>query len=203
MPSPIPVRHPHRALTAATFALLMLPAASSLAYVFGAGTCDATTSNPPQFMTSRIHHPGDTGGFELVFSTPDYIAGETVAVTLRHSGSEVFTGFLVYPETAAGFRRGLFDPALTPRTTLMGGLPSECNGDGHTITHDQVPNNPELHESLRLAWTAPAVAEDLTFRALVLRADPMAQRGTDFYEVSAALPASVDGVFRSKFESIP
>ncbi len=201
MPSPTPVRHPHRALIAATFALLMLPATTSLAYVFGAGTCDASAS--ANFMTSRIHHPGETGGFELVFSTPDYIAGETVTVTLRHSGSEVFTGFLVYPETAAGFRRGLFDPSLTPGTTLMGGLPSECNGDGHTITHDQVPNNPQLRASLRLVWTAPAVAENLTFRALVLRADPMAQRGTDFYEVSAALPASVDGVFRSKFESIP
>lgn len=201
MPSPISVRHPHRALTAATFALLMLPAATSLAYPFGSGTCDASAS--ANFMTSRIHHPGENGGFELVFSTPDYIAGETLAVTLRHSGSEVFTGFLVYPETAAGFRRGLFDPTLTPGTTLMGGLPSACNGDGHTITHDQVPNNPQLRGSLSLVWTAPSFAENLTFRALVLRADPMAQRGTDFYEVSAALPASVDGIFRSKFESIP
>lgn len=203
MPSPIPVRQPHRALTAATFTLLMLPAATSLAYPFGSATCDAYTSAIGDSMSTRARHPGENGGFELVFSTPDYIPGEILAVTLRHSGSEVFTGFLLYPETADGIRRGLFDPLLTPGTTLMGGLPSECNGDGHTITHDLSPNNPELRQSLSLAWRSPTFPENLTFRALVLRADPMAQRGTDFYEVSAVLPASLDGIFRSKFESIP
>ncbi len=166
------------------------------AYPFGSGTCNAVADG--SFMESRTHHPQDNGGFGLRFSTSDYIPGETLGVTLAHAGSEQFIGFLIYAENASEVRGGLFDPI--PGTTFSGILPPECAIVGHTITHD----DRILRSSLSLAWTAPAApAQDLTFRALVFRADPMAQRGTDFYEVRVPLPVSTTGIFRSRFESIP
>jgi hypothetical protein len=172
--------------------LLPLLPAPVQAFPFGAGTCDAEADG--SFMSSRTHHPSDDGGFALRFDRDGYYAGETLQVTLAHPG-EVFTGFLLYAEDGVGLREGLFSPA--PDTTFTGGLPAECSSVGHTITHD----DNIVRTDLILTWTAPAVdAVDLVFRALVLRADPMAQIGTDFYEVEATLVHDPDGVFRDRFE---
>lgn len=180
-------------------------ASSAAAFSFGSGTCEASADG--SFMPWKTHHPGVHGDFVLRFSRADYLPGETLRVTLAHAGGDVFNGFLLYAQTDALVREGLFTPI--PGTTLLGALPVECSTPesaamGPTITHDQ-PNAPEpVRQQLALAWTAPAVAVGaLTFRALVLRADPMAQSGTDFYEVTALLPMSPDGVFRDAFESVP
>ena len=186
------------------FALGMLSclgATDCLAYAYGSGTCIAVADG--SFMTDkRTHHPGDSGGFDLSFSTPDYIAGETLGVTLSHAEGEVLIGFLLYAETQSLQRRGLF--TRIAGTTFADSLPAECSLIGHTITHLLGPLTSEPRARLSLAWTASALpAEALTFRALVLRADPTSRRGTDFFEVSATLPASTDGIFRSRFETIP
>lgn len=186
-----------RTVARLTLALALAGAAAPcLGYSFGSGVCVAVADGG--FMQGRTHHPGQNGGFGLQFTTPDYIPGETVGVTLSHAGSEQFTGFLLYAEDPFEERRGLF--GLVSGTTFSGGLPAACANFGHTITHDPAL----LRSRLTLAWTAPTTpARNQTFRALVLRADPMAQRGTDFYEVLVPLPVSSTGVFRSRFESIP
>jgi hypothetical protein len=172
------------------------------AFSFGSGTCVAAADS--SFMSWKTHHPGDSGGFVLDASQPDYIPGETLGVRLRHA-SEAFIGFLIYAEASlGGARHGLFTPVTG--STLSGALPQECAHAGHTITHDLsvVPVQEHARATLSLAWTAPDPdASDLIFRALVLRAAPLSQSGTDFYEVSLTLPLRVDGIFRSGMEPVP
>ena len=200
LPRRVPGRR-HRLVVAVVAASLAVGADNCRAYAYGAGTCNAVADG--SFMTNeRTHHPGDDGGFALRFSSPDYLAGETLGVTLEHEGSEVYIGFLLYAETAGFERRGLF--TRIPGTTFADSLPAPCHLVGHTITHLLGPNNQQPRTRLALAWTASVLpAEALIFRALVLRADPITWRGTDFYEVSATLPPSAEGIFRSRFETLP
>jgi hypothetical protein len=166
------------------------------AFPFGAGTCEADADG--SFMPSRTHHPGDDGGFVLGFDRDGYYAGETLVLRLSHPDGEVFTGFLLYAQDGAALREGVFDPASG--STLGGGLPAECSFAGHTVTHE----DGALRDALALRWTAAAApAPTLLFRGLVLRADPMAQQGTDFYEVAAPRVLDPDGVFRDRFEPQP
>ena len=145
-------------------------------------------------MEDRTPHPGDHGGFRIVFDRASYYADETLGLRLEHSGSEVYSGFLIYAETAALQRDGWFE-AVTGTALKL-----DCGDVGPTLTHDA----PGLHPGLDLRWTAPPVpAGDMSFRALVLRADPMAQRGTDFYELTATLSVATEGVFRDRFETLP
>lgn len=168
-----------------------LCSAAAYGFPFGSGTCDASADG--SFMSDRTHHPGASGGFRLVFGTPDFYPGERLGLRLEHSLSEVYSGFLIYAETATLQRDGWFEAG--PGTALK----MDCDV-GPTLTHDA----PGLHPGLDLRWTAPpAPATDMTFRALVLRADPIAQRGTDFYEVTASLPVAIAGVFRDRFETLP
>lgn len=176
--------------------LALCCSAPAEAFAFGAGTCEADADG--SFMPSRTHHPGDDGGFVLQFDRDGYYAGETLVLRLSHPGGEAFTGFLLYAQDGDGVREGSFTPA--PGTTLGGGLPFECSFTGHTITHE----DGTLRSTLALRWSAaaaPAVA--LTFRGLVLRADPMAQQGTDFFEVDAGLAWDPHGVFRDRLEAQP
>ena len=167
--------------------------ASVAAFSFGAGTCIASADG--SFMGSRTHHPGDDGGFRIEPDRAGYYLDESVGLHLLPPAGEVFTGFLIYAEDEGANREGLFD--LAPGTTFSGGLPFECSMMGHTLTHDENL----LRSALALRWNAPASGGiDLVLRALVLRADPIAQTGTDFYEVVAPLAFVVDGVFRDRFE---
>jgi hypothetical protein len=166
------------------------------AYSFGAGTCDAVADG--NFMAWKTHHPGDNGGFAVTPDRIGFYAGEVLELRLAHATGELFVGFLLYAEDALDQRQGGFDPV--PGTTFSGGLPVECSHVGHTITHDDA----NLLEQLRLHWAAPSSAPTtLTLRALVLRADPIAQQGTDFYEVALDLPFDPEGVFRNRFEGEP
>ena len=176
------------------------------AFPFGSATCEANADG--SFMTNtnssyaRTHHPGQNGGYRLMFGRPDYYAGETLQVALDHVGGGFFKGFLLYAQTPAAVRQGTFLPV--PGTTLIGILPAECANVGHTITHDN-PNAPDpVRARLALAWTAPAVApETLEFRGLVLRVDPMTQVTDAFFELRATLPYAPDGIFRDRFDSVP
>ena len=164
----------------------------------GRGACQAFADG--SFMDWKNHHPGESGGFVLEANRADYIAGEVLGLRLHHPGGELLIGFLIYAQDASDNRYGLFTPVSG--STLSGGLSMDCANIGHTITHDVTGSLPRVRLHVSLPWTAPAPGADaLTFRALVLRADPMADNGTDFYEVSLELPMSVDGVFRDRFES--
>jgi hypothetical protein len=171
------------------------------AYAYGSGVCDAVADGG--YMSPRLHHPGDAGGFAIRFDRPDYLPGERIGVQLSHAeDGEVFSGFLLYAENAALLRHGVFTPI--PGTTLSGMLPAACAHFGHTITHLHGATVAPTRARLRLSWRAPLQGEQtLTFRALVLRADPSEEVGTDFYEVQATLPQSLDGVFRDRFEALP
>ena len=165
--------------------------ALALAYPSGSGTCDAVADGT--FMTSRTHHPGDNGGYALTFSATAYAPGEPVSVLLSSPAQDRFIGFLLYAETGAAARVGLFSPGI--ETTFEGTLPPPCRGTGHTITQSQ----PSERTALQLQWAPPpSEMGALTFRALVLKGTS-ANHGTDFYEVFATLP-SRERIFRAGFE---
>jgi hypothetical protein len=190
--------------TAAVFALLVaVLAPPAAAFPFGSNTCEANADG--SFMTNgRTHHPGQDGGFVLRFDRPAFYAGETLRLELSHDGGEVFKGFLLYARTAAGRRDGLFQPAVG--TTFSGALPAECEHFGHTVTHNNQTAPDPIRSRQPFVWTAPDATlppEALTFHGLVLRADPISEAATDFYELRVALPYDADGVFRSSLEGAP
>jgi hypothetical protein len=188
-------------LRLAAAVLACAAAGSAAAFPFGSATCEANADG--SFMSNgRLHHPGQSGGFVLRFDRPSFYAGETLQLTLSHEAGEVFKGFLLYARTAAARRDGLFQPA--PGTTFVGALPEECAHIGHTITHNNQTAPDPIRSVQRLAWTAPGPdlpREDLVFHGLVLRADPISEAATDFYELRVALPYAADGVFRASFDA--
>ena len=180
-------------------ALAALTSCPASAYSFGSGTCDALADG--SFMSWKQHHPGSSGGFVLALDHADYYSGETLRLHLTHPDGELLIGFLLYAQDTQSSRRGLFTPVAG---TTMTNLPAACANVGHTLTHDLADRLPRARSELSLAWTAPpASVGALQFRGLVLRADPFADDGTDFYELVLHLPAAVDGVFRSDFDSVP
>lgn len=188
MRAPRPAARPTACLV---FAALLASGAAH-AFPFGSGSCEAVASS--SYMSGRTGHPGEDGGFRLVSGRTDYYGGEVQSLRLAHEAGEVFSGFLVYAETPAQQRDGWFDPVQG--TTLK----LDCGDPGPTLTHADA----SLWNTLVLRWIAPPAAiQDLTFRALLLRADPVARRGTDFYETWLMLRAAPDGVFRSDFDGTP
>jgi hypothetical protein len=189
-----PIRAPAR--SSLCLVLTLAASAPAGAFPFGAGTCEAAADG--SFMPSRTHHPGDDGGFAIGFDRAGYYAGETLVVRIAHPAAEAFSGFLLYAQDGDALREGVFDPV--PGSTLGGGLPAECSFAGHTVTHE----DGTLRDVIALRWTAAAApAATLQFRGLVLRADPFAQQGTDFYELVAVRVLDPDGVFRDRFEPQP
>jgi hypothetical protein len=180
----------------------LAPAAEVAAFPFGSATCEANADGSFMVTPFRTHYPGQNGGYLLEFGRPDFYAGETLRVELRHGSGGLFKGFLLYAQTPSAVREGLFTPAVG--TTLGGILPAECANFGHTITHDN-PNAPDpVRTRLALAWTAPSLApETLEFRGLVLRVDPMTQVTDAFFELRTTLPYAPDGIFRDRFDSVP
>ena len=175
-------------------------ATPAAAFPIGSATCEANADG--SFMTNRSHFPGQNGGYLIEFGRADYYAGETLRVALDHASGGLFKGFLLYAQTPAALRLGIFTPVAG--TTLSGVLPGECANFGHTITHDNFNAPDPVRARLALAWTAPTVAaETLEFRGLVLRVDPMTQVTDAFFEVRATLPYAPDGIFRDRFDSVP
>lgn len=186
--------------------LLLLPAcwlalaAPAAAFPIGSATCEANADE--SFMPNRSHNAGQDGGYGLAFGRPDFYAGETLRVELQHAAGGLFKGFLLYAQGATAVRHGLFTPV--PGATLIGALPAECSGFGHTITHDNFNAPDPVRSRLALAWTAPdATPETLEFRGLVLRYDPVTQTTDAFFELRTSLPYAPDGIFRDRFDSVP